>query len=177
MRHLPYEERLQRLGLCSLQRRRLRADLITAFKIFNGRLDIDPNLFFLLSARCGLRGHHYKVLQGASHRRRRGLAFSMRALKYWNTLPAAVVTSPSVNVFKKSLEKVWTELFPHIPHRLNAHLSFCQFPVPSIPPAYHPFTVIISICYPPPCSMYVNLFVQNRNFVAQEQEVDTLPSY
>ncbi len=46
MRHLPYEERLQRLGLHSLQRRKLWDDLITAFKIFKGLLDIDPNLFF-----------------------------------------------------------------------------------------------------------------------------------
>ncbi len=42
MRHLPFEERLQRLGLHSLQRRRLRDDLISAFKIFRG---LDPNLF------------------------------------------------------------------------------------------------------------------------------------
>ncbi len=40
MRHLPYEERLQRLGLHSLLRRRLQADLITAFKIFKGLSDI-----------------------------------------------------------------------------------------------------------------------------------------
>ncbi len=33
-----YEERLQR--------RRIRADLITALKIFTGPLDVDPNLFF-----------------------------------------------------------------------------------------------------------------------------------
>ncbi len=56
MRHRPYEERLQRLGLHSLQRRRLQADLITAFKIFTGLLDIDPNLFFLPPARRGLEG-------------------------------------------------------------------------------------------------------------------------
>ncbi len=62
MRHLPYEERLQPLGLHSLQRRRLRDDLITAFKIFKGLLDINPNLFFLTPARRGLRGHHFKVL-------------------------------------------------------------------------------------------------------------------
>ncbi len=48
MRHLPYEERLQRLGLHYMQRPRLRADLITAFKIFQGVLDIDPNLVFSL---------------------------------------------------------------------------------------------------------------------------------
>ncbi len=57
MRHLHYEERLQRLGLHSLQRRRLRADLITAFTMFKGLLDIDPNLFFLSPARRGLRGY------------------------------------------------------------------------------------------------------------------------
>ncbi len=74
MGHLPYEERLQR--------RRLRDDLITAFKIFKGLLDIDPNLFFLLPARHDLRGHPFKALRGASHRRRRGSAFSMRVVKY-----------------------------------------------------------------------------------------------
>ncbi len=57
MRHLPYEERLLRLGPHSLQWRRLRTDLITTFKIFKGLLDINPNLFFLPPARRGLRGH------------------------------------------------------------------------------------------------------------------------
>ncbi len=69
----PYEERLQRLGLHSLQRRLLRANLITAFKIFTGLLDVDPKFSFLPYTHPGLRGHPYKVLQGASHRRRRGL--------------------------------------------------------------------------------------------------------
>ncbi len=116
MRHLPCEERLQRLGLHSLQRRRLRDGLITAFQIFKGLLDIDPNLLFLPPARRGLRGHPFKVLQGANHRRRRGSAFSVRAVKYWNKLPASAVTAPSVNVFKKRLEEIWTEVFPHLPH-------------------------------------------------------------
>ncbi len=62
MIHHPYEERLQRLGLHSLQRRRPRADLLTTFKLFKGLLDIDPNLFFLPPTRRGLRGHPFKVL-------------------------------------------------------------------------------------------------------------------
>ncbi len=69
MRHLPYEERLQRLGLHSLERRRLQANLITTFKIFTGLLDIDTNLFFFPPARRGLRRYPYKVLQSAGRRR------------------------------------------------------------------------------------------------------------
>ncbi len=90
--------------------------LITPFKIITGLLDIDPNSFFLPLAQRSLRGHPYIVLKGASHRQRRGSAFSVRLVKYWNEVPA-----PSVNVFKKRREKVWTEVFPHLPHRLNAH--------------------------------------------------------
>ncbi len=92
--HLTYEERLQRMGLHSLQRRRLQTDLITTFKIFTGLFDIDLNLFLLPPARHGLKGHPYKVLQCASHRRRRGSAFSVKVEKYWNKL------QDSVNVFK-----------------------------------------------------------------------------
>ncbi len=62
VRHLPYEERLQRMDLNSLQWRRLQADLITVFKIFTGLLDIDLNLSFLPPARRGLKGHPYMVL-------------------------------------------------------------------------------------------------------------------
>ncbi len=56
MRHLPYEERLQRLGLYSVQQRRLRADLIPAFKILTGLWDIDPNLFSFLPLDAALGG-------------------------------------------------------------------------------------------------------------------------
>ncbi len=48
MRNLPYEERLQWLGLHYLKQRQHWANLITTFKIFTGLLDVDPNLFFAL---------------------------------------------------------------------------------------------------------------------------------
>ncbi len=47
----------------------------------------------------------------------------------WN--PANVVTAPSVNVFKKRLEKVWTEVFPYLPHLLSNHLLISNNPLPS----------------------------------------------
>ncbi len=136
IQRLATRERLQRMGLHSLQRRRLWADLITAFKIFKGLLDVDPNLFFLPPARRGLRGHPFKVLQGANHRRRRGSARSVRVVKYWDKLPSSVVTASSV---KKRLEKVWTEVSPHLPHWLNTHSNPTP---PPFPPAHHQLTVI-----------------------------------
>ncbi len=64
LRHVPYEERLRQLNLFSLERRRLRADLILPFKIFKGEVDLNPSEFFLHRPRAGLRGHTYRLLQG-----------------------------------------------------------------------------------------------------------------
>ncbi len=66
LRHVPYEERLRQLNLFSLECRRLRADLILAFKIFKGLIDLNPSEFFRRPPRAGLRGHTYRLLQGPS---------------------------------------------------------------------------------------------------------------
>ncbi len=90
LRHVPYEERLRQLNLFSLERRRLRADLI---------LDLYPSEFFLRPPRAGIRGHTYRLLQGPSRLRRRNGAFSVWIVKYWNRLPAHLVLPPSVSIF------------------------------------------------------------------------------
>ncbi len=38
----------------------LRADLILAFKIFKGEVDLSPSEFFIRAPRAGLRGHTYR---------------------------------------------------------------------------------------------------------------------
>ncbi len=78
-------------------------------------LDLNPSEFFLRPPRAGLRGHTYRLLQGPSRLRRRSGAFSVRILKFWNRLPAHLVFSPSVSIFKKQLDRQWSEIFPAAP--------------------------------------------------------------
>ncbi len=102
LRHVPYEERLRQLNLFSLERRRVRADLILAFRIFNVEVDLNPSDIFLRPSRASLRGHTYRLLQGPSRLRRRSAAFSIRVVKYWNRLPAHQVLSSLVSILKKN---------------------------------------------------------------------------
>ncbi len=128
MRHLPYEERLQR--------RKLRADLVAAFKIITGLLDTDLNYFFS--------SHPYKVPQGASHLQRRGSAISVSGLKYLNKLLTSEVIAPSVNIFKKMFgESLDRSLSPSPP--LTEHSS------PHFPTPPHP------VCTPPINSQHLNM--------------------
>ncbi len=115
LRYMPYEERLRQLNLFSLERRRLRGDIMLAFKMFKGEADLNPSDFFLRPARAGLRGHTYRLLQGPSRLRRRSGAFSARVVNYWNRLPAPLVLSPSVSIFKKQLDRQWPETIPITP--------------------------------------------------------------
>ncbi len=61
MRELPYEERLPRPNLFSLEWRRLHGDLILAYSIFHGRLDFPHAEFFEAPAVGNLRGHDFKA--------------------------------------------------------------------------------------------------------------------
>ncbi len=81
-----------------------------------------------------------KVIQGASHRQRRGSEFSMRVVKYCNKLLASVVTPPSVNGFKKRLEEVFgRNLSPFPP--LTEHSPNLPPPLPTCTPPINSFHV------------------------------------
>ncbi len=91
--------------------------------------------------------HPPQVLQSARHRRTKGLAFSVRVVKYWNKLQASVVTAPSAIFFQESLDRSFS-----LSHPLTEHSPPPPFP---LPPAHHPLTVVISMCYPTPCFIYI----------------------
>ncbi len=112
LRHVPYEEMLRHLNLFSLERILLRADLILAFYVFKGEIDLNPSEFFLRPPRAGLQGHTYRLLQGPSRLRRRSGAFSVRIVEIWNRLPAHLVVSPSVCILKKTVRPPMVRNFP-----------------------------------------------------------------
>jgi ribonucleases P/MRP protein subunit RPP40 len=58
---LPYHERLNRLGITTLEERRNRADLIAMYKMYRGLAAIPFNRFFQLDTTHGTRGHMAKV--------------------------------------------------------------------------------------------------------------------
>ncbi|PKU47445.1 hypothetical protein llap_2268 [Limosa lapponica baueri] len=61
---LPREERLRELGLCSLENRRLRADLITMFQYLKGGYREDGGSLFTRSHMEKRRANGYKLLLG-----------------------------------------------------------------------------------------------------------------
>jgi len=65
MEKLDYEERLQRLGLMRLDRRRVRCDLLEAFNIVSGLYDLTSDTFCKFDD-AGKRGHSKKLFKRRS---------------------------------------------------------------------------------------------------------------
>jgi len=63
---LPYHERLEQLGLWSLEERRNRADIIEVFKMAKGWSAIPLESMFDLSTTKHLRGHTLKLVKHRS---------------------------------------------------------------------------------------------------------------
>ena len=108
IRNKSYEERLEVLNLFSLEKRRLRGDLIETYKIFLGFDDIKPDDLFKLNE-VGLRGHKYKLSKGTFKKDIFKYFYSNRVIDDWNGLPSEVVESKTLNTFKLRLDKYFLE--------------------------------------------------------------------
>jgi hypothetical protein len=103
--HLSYAERLSLLKLESLEHRRLIADLVFCFNILKGNNCIQPSDFFSPSLNTNLRGHPLKLTVPLAKTNTRKFFFTNRIVPIWNSLPADLVLSPSVESFKFKLRK------------------------------------------------------------------------
>jgi len=111
LRWKSYEKRLSLLGIQSLEKRRLRGDLIQVFRIVKGFDKVDSCDFFQLdnNSKYELRGHSYKLKVQRCRLSVRQKFFSQKVVNVWNKLAASVGEATSVNTFKKRLDE-WMDV-------------------------------------------------------------------
>ena len=109
LEHLPYEERLKHLGLFSLEKRRLRANVIETYKIMQGMSKVDRGKLFSLSQNTRTRGHTLKLRAGRVKTDKRKYFFTQRIVSLWNSLPQDVVMASGLDAFKRELDRFLEE--------------------------------------------------------------------
>jgi len=110
LEHLSYKDRLRELGLFSLEKRRLRADLLAAFQYMKGAYRKDGEGLFTRVCSDRTRGNGSKLKEGRFRLDIRKNYFTMRVLKHWNRLPREAVTAPSLAVLKAILDGALSNL-------------------------------------------------------------------
>jgi len=103
LEHLSYEERLRELGLFSLEKRRLRGDLINASKYLQGGGQKDGARLFLVVPSDRTRGNGHKLKPGKLQLNMRKNFFPLRVTESWPKLPREIVEFPSLEIFQPRL--------------------------------------------------------------------------
>ena len=107
LKDLSYEERLEEMGLPTLQERRERGDLITMFKLVNNmeKVDRDDLVPQMEEGERRTRGHGKKIKKGRCLSDIKKYSFPYRTIDKWNDLKEEVVAANSVHMFKEKLDK------------------------------------------------------------------------
>jgi len=108
IKHLTYAERLSYLNLPTLHYRRVRGDMIIAFKIVTGVMDSMGSYKFI-GSHSVTRGNRHKLTQKHVHYNLTKFSFSNKVVSIWNSLPDIVVSACSVNIFENHLDYFWRD--------------------------------------------------------------------
>ena len=101
-----YEERLEALGLITLESRRKRGDLVQIYKIFKGAEDVDIGMGSVNQRENNGRHHRYQITrdrQGNVPMRNGFLPNRNPTTR--NMLPLEIVEADNVNVFKTRIDR------------------------------------------------------------------------
>ncbi len=109
LRNKGYQRRLQDLNLFTLEKRRLRGQLIETFKILKGFNNIDFRSLFTLNENA-TRNHGWKIQPKRFRTRVCGDFMTYRICNVWNNLPQNVVLSQTVDTFKRRLDRILPDI-------------------------------------------------------------------
>ena len=100
LRELDYEQRLEKIGLITLEERRRRGDMIMLYNCTTGKVKLDKENFVSVNTRK-TRGHCKKLRVPRGDKDVKKFCFPNRAIEEWNNLSEKVVCANNVHSFKK----------------------------------------------------------------------------
>ncbi len=104
LRDYTYEERLERLDLTTLERRRGRGDITMMYRLYEGLENLDRE-DLMVRDESGTRKNR-KILKKISYRRDvKKYSFPHRSITTWNGQDEEIVCTKSIHEFKDKLHK------------------------------------------------------------------------
>ncbi|PKU37788.1 hypothetical protein llap_11906 [Limosa lapponica baueri] len=105
-------EKLKKLGLFNLEKRRLWGDLIAAFQYLKGVYRRDGEGLLMREYSDSTMGDGFELKEGRFRLDIRKKFFTLRSkvVRHWSRLPREVVDAPSLEVFKTRLDETLSNL-------------------------------------------------------------------